>query len=61
MKVNPSNFTKTNLKHMVKRKFGYASLKDIPNDDERNKDQRNLLKKLKSEEIDAVIVLKHGS
>jgi hypothetical protein len=61
LKVNPSNFTKTNLKHMVKRKFGYASLKDIPNDDERNKDQRNLLKKLKSEEIDAVIVLKHGS
>jgi len=61
LEVNPSDFTKDNLKNMIRRKFGDANPGKIPNDEKRIAYQRNLAKKLKPGTNEPVIVLNKGS
>lgn len=61
LEVNPSDFTKDNLKNMIRRKFGDANPGKIPNDEKRIAFQRNLAKKLKPGTNEPVIVLNKGS
>lgn len=61
LEVNPSDFTKDNLKNMIRRKFGDANPGKIPNDEKRIAFQRKLAKKLKPGTNEPVIVLNKGS
>jgi hypothetical protein len=59
--VNPSDFTKKNVKTMIKRKFGDANPDNVPDDESRTDYQRDLAKKLKPGANEPVVVLSKGS
>ena len=50
LELNASDFTKSNQKTMIKRKFGNANEVNVPDDEKRIEFQRKLAQKLKWEQ-----------